>query len=485
LNNFTSLGYAPAMIEKGLRQLTEMAGSTMEWLALKVSCLDHVDGVAVCDLTISQPSKDRFLDLTRQAMALIKSLDPRRYRRVCRCLRYIANTVLLSRGQYGRTLRICRVDFSRHFNSPYSQRNVRDYAGVLIHEATHGLLFDRGVPYNRQTRERVERLCHLEAYRFARRFEPGYADLFPGIYDPGPHRESWERSRKAKLVIWWKRGREIYQEYRLSNPRNSQDFNLRGAAYLQKGDYGKAIEDCDQAIRLDPQLAKAYNNRGLAHLQKRDFERAIIDFNHAIRLDPGDARLRMNCGTAHLGMRSFDKAIALYDEAIQIDPNDARIRMNRGTAYLRTRDYEKAISDYDYAIQIAPQDARVRTNRGTAYQRMASYENAVADYEFAVKLNPRDIFVYRNLAWLLATCPNALYRDGKKAVEYAKKACLLSEWKDSEAVKTLVAAYGEAGDFENAVKWECRYLGTPEEIAKARLNSESRLSLYQAHQTPV
>jgi len=48
-------------------------------------------------------------------------------------------------------------------------------------------------------------------------------------------------------------------------------------------------------------------------------------------------------------------------------------------------------------------------------------------------------------------------------------------------VKTLAAAYGEVGDFENAVKWERQFLGTPDQIARATLNAESRLSLYQAH----
>jgi hypothetical protein len=55
------------------------------------------------------------------------------------------------------------------------------------------------------------------------------------------------------------------------------------------------------------------------------------------------------------------------------------------------------------------------------------------------------------------------------------------EWKDPKALRTLAAACAEAEDFENAVKWESRSLGTPELIAKATLNAESRLSLYQAH----
>ena len=393
--------------------MAEKAKAANEWVGLKVSYLEQIDGVAICDFTMAQTSKDSFLDLTRQSMALIKSLDARRYRRVCRCLHYIANTALISRGQYGRTLKVCRVDYSRNFNSPYPQRNVREYAGVLIHEATHGLLFEKGIPYDKETRERVERLCHLESYRFALRFEPGYADLYPGPYNPEWHKQSWARSRQARRAVWWKRLQEAYQEYRSSNPKNARDFNQRGGA----------------------------------NLQKRDYDKAILDYNRAI----------------------------------EIDPKDARIRMNRGTAYMRKFDYEKAISDYDQAIQLDPKEARVRINRGTAHIRRLEYDKAISDYDHAISLNPRDATAYKNLAWLLATCPQVAFRDGKKAVEHATKACALSEGKDPDTLKTLAAAYGEAGDFENAVKWERQFLGTPDQIAKATLNAESRLSLYQAH----
>jgi hypothetical protein len=33
-------------------------------------------------------------------------------------------------------------------------------------------------------------------------------------------------------------------------------FYGRGLAYSRKGDYGRAISDCDQALRLNPDLAK-------------------------------------------------------------------------------------------------------------------------------------------------------------------------------------------------------------------------------------
>ena len=49
-----------------------------------------------------------------------------------------------------------------------------------------------------------------------------------------------------------------------------QAFMSRGFAYMTKGDYDLAIQDYDQAIRLDPLNALALNNRGFAYGQKRN-----------------------------------------------------------------------------------------------------------------------------------------------------------------------------------------------------------------------
>ena len=118
-------------------------------------------------------------------------------------------------------------------------------------------------------------------------------------------------------------------------------------------------------------------------------------------------------------------------------------------------------------------------NRGLAYAMKSQYDRAISDYNKAIEMNPKFTLTYNQLAWLLATCPNDKYRDGRKAVENATRACELSQWAVPILLDTLAAAYAEAGEFEHAVKWQSKAIEqATSDYDKATM--QTRLKLYKA-----
>jgi len=126
---------------------------------------------------------------------------------------------------------------------------------------------------------------------------------------------------------------------------------------------------------------------------------------------------------------------------------------NEGKAAFEKKDYETAYREFKEAADRG--DALANFTLGFMHMegRGACKDcgRAVEYFSKAVELDPGQGFYYNGLAWLLATCPQAQYRDGKRAIASAQKALALDSAYAAVYLDTLAAAYAEAGSFDEAV----------------------------------
>jgi tetratricopeptide (TPR) repeat protein/membrane protease YdiL (CAAX protease family) len=255
-------------------------------------------------------------------------------------------------------------------------------------------------------------------------------------------------------------------------PDPARILYLRARALVLNDDDSPALADLDRAITLDSRAYRAYSLRADIYGRKRDYDRAIADSQAALRLNPDFLPALRNLGSAYYESGDYDRAIAQFDHALRLFPQSSRDHVSRGIAYGNKGDTDRAITDFSAAIRLAPRYAMAYFDRGYAWYQKHDYRKAFLDFSRALELNPDDTTAANSLAWLFATCPDPIFRDGALAVRYAEQACRATDWKKPAYLDTLAAAYAEHGEWNKAIWWQERYLASalnPDDMARLRL----------------
>jgi tetratricopeptide (TPR) repeat protein len=238
---------------------------------------------------------------------------------------------------------------------------------------------------------------------------------------------------------------------------NSPMFQANlGTALLHKGLTDEAILHFQKAVELAPnrtERAKVQSNMGNALLQKGLADEAIVQFQQALELAPADGIIHSDYGNALLRKGLVDEAIVQFQQASESAPNDRIIHNDYGNALLRKGLVDEAIVQFQKALDSGVEDAyapSIHYNLGNALRKKKLLGEAVAQYREALKREPRLVAAQDNLAWTLATAPDASLRDGSEALELAMQANQLSGGRDPIVLRTLAAAYAENGQFSKA-----------------------------------
>lgn len=234
------------------------------------------------------------------------------------------------------------------------------------------------------------------------------------------------------------------------NPRNAVAYCNRGVARFFTGEHEKAIADFTSAVEINPGYTEAFCNRGGLWAKKGDHEKAVADYTKALEIHPRYPVAHCGRGIAWANSGKYDRAIADFTMALEINPRYADAFCNRGASRFLKKDYDRAIADCTKALHIDPGYAVAYLNRGRAWFSKKDCARAIADFEKALDINPNYAEAGNQLAWTLAVCPDNRYRNGTKAVKFAKKVTEMNPEAGFRA--TLAAAYAEEGRFEDAIK---------------------------------
>ncbi len=157
-------------------------------------------------------------------------------------------------------------------------------------------------------------------------------------------------------------------------------------AISSHNDYAKALEDMNQAIKLQPQYAGFFINRAYLRYMTDDFQGAFADYDYALQLEPHNSIALFNRGVLRAEVHDTNKAIDDFTSVINLNPDDYKTLYNRAILLADIQAYDQAIEDLDKVIEAFPDFAAAYFVRFDVNRRKGDMKSAEKDYDKSLSL---------------------------------------------------------------------------------------------------
>jgi tetratricopeptide (TPR) repeat protein len=250
----------------------------------------------------------------------------------------------------------------------------------------------------------------------------------------------------------------------------------------RNGDRRGALGHFREAIGIKPNYANAHANLAALLDRQGKPDEAIEHYRKAVEINPALTWANCHLGLA-LAKRGDDAAAeSCFREVLRLRPRDTEALSALGALLTRTARAAEAIPYLRRAVGLRNEDPELHYRLAAALAATGRFREAIEQYEKAIGLRGGHLEAKRDLAWLLATCPDEELRDGAKAAWHAKVLCEASGYRNHAYLDTLAAAYAAMGKHDQAAETAQKAL----ELARAEGADEAareyrkRLELYRA-----
>ena len=274
----------------------------------------------------------------------------------------------------------------------------------------------------------------------------------------------------------------------------SPGAETEGDAFYEQGNYKKALDRYNKAIKLNPDSATAYGSKGSALRMLGHYQEAEESLNMAIQLDPQSVWAYNELGAVYTSEKQYDKAVAEYDKALAINPNYKYAYAKAFPLRMLGR-HQEALAAATRALEIDPSWAWPYVERAAIFHDVLfHYDPAYQDLKKASQisdvLDTEADFAEAALtagkfeeAYNLATRLLAQYEKADNnnfevsercAMRFIAISALLLQNQRAQAGERLVEfiTYYKANEATLSRDWE--YTGTEHYIANRKMDASSR-----------
>ncbi len=291
----------------------------------------------------------------------------------------------------------------------------------------------------------------------------------------------YTRGRVYQAIKAFKEASADYQKGLSLHPADPEMLDRIGSVYIANSDYDRAIDLYNDLLSSKTQSPHDYQyaNRAIAYTKTGQYQKAIDDFEQAIRMNGKENSFLAGDAYAYSQLKKNVQAISIYNSVLSRQPNNIDALVHRGWCHSQMSEDALALADIRRAGKVAPKDARplyfeamywsdrkqpakamdylnkaiaVDSQSSEAYQARAdlflkdhAYDKAYPDYVALGKLGAHSLKYYSDLAGL------AEKLDKHEAAAAAYTNILKIDPKNMKALAGRAGALLAMGKFQNAL----------------------------------
>ncbi|MFQ5743772.1 MAG: protein kinase [Acidobacteriota bacterium] len=251
-----------------------------------------------------------------------------------------------------------------------------------------------------------------------------------------------------------------------------------GTVYQGTGRYAEAVEEFEEATRLEPTNDDAYRGLAAAYETEGKLDLAEETYKEAIALRPHYWAGYRYLGAFYYGQGRYAEMLDSFEEAVQLAPDSYHDFSNLGVAYYYLSRWVDARRAFERALEIKPNYTWAISNLGTLYFFEQRFADSARMFEKAVEANDREYWTWGNLGDAYFWAPGereqapAAYR---RALSLAEEQLLVNP-NDSEVVGSMAIYFAMLGERQPALE----HLGRALELAPESVDALHRAA--QVHQ---
>ena len=196
----------------------------------------------------------------------------------------------------------------------------------------------------------------------------------------------------------WKDEFTLWEDAKQKSPGLVRPYNNLGEAHDKLGNYDKAIEEFQQALKINPNYFFGLSNLGNVYGKQKKYNEAIPYFQKALKIKPDYSPAHYNIARAFHLIGKKKEAAESYRKAIQFNPYFEQAFYNLAYLSMELSGFDEAIENFNKFLKMRPRHSKAHFGLGNALMMKGQLDLAMQEYRTSGALDPSFALPYMNMA---------------------------------------------------------------------------------------